>query len=157
MLRIGGVPAAAVLALLPAGLPGAPVPPVPAFLHAAGRGLPGAWCSPPGGGSHRADALAAGRGGRSMRRRPLPIGPGPAGRVHVHGAPTRTGLLFAEVHRDGAALPVTPQLRRDFAADLAGWRACAAVLGPSRHQDALRAQATALIGREPEATGGVLL
>jgi hypothetical protein len=37
------------------------------------------------------------------------------------------------------------------------WRACAAVLGPSRHQDALRAQLTALTGREPAAVDGVFL
>ena len=33
----------------------------------------------------------------------------------------------------------------------------AAVLGPSPHADALRAQVTALVGREPESVGGVLL
>jgi hypothetical protein len=37
------------------------------------------------------------------------------------------------------------------------WRACAAVLGPAPQADALRAQVTALVGREPESTGGVLL
>ena len=55
------------------------------------------------------------------------------------------------------ARPVTPELRQDVARDLAGWRVCAAVLGPTRHQDALRAQVTALVGREPEAVDGVLL
>ncbi len=166
MLRIGGPVAAglAVLPLLPAGLPGAPVPPVPAFFFS---GTAAAALACPGGS---ALVLPFPRSGVTEPMRwqqaagmafAMPggyfIGPGPAGRAHVHGAPTRTGLLFAEVHRDGAARPVTPQLRRDFAADLTGWRVCAAVLGPSRHQDALRAQATALIGREPEETGGVLL
>ena len=85
------------------------------------------------------------------------LGPGPNGRAYVHGTPTRTGVLLDEVRRDGRPRPVTTQLRRDFAADLATWRACAAVLGPNPHQDALRAQATALIGHEPEEIDGVLL
>ena len=49
------------------------------------------------------------------------------------------------------------QLSQDFRADVQRWRACAAVLGPSRHQDALRAQLTALTGREPAAVDGVFL
>jgi hypothetical protein len=52
---------------------------------------------------------------------------------------------------------VTPQLRQHFADDLARWNVCAAVLGPGPNRDALRAQATALIGREPEAVDGVFL
>jgi hypothetical protein len=61
------------------------------------------------------------------------------------------------VLRDGQARPVTAQLSQDFRADVQRWRACAAVLGPSRHQDALRAQLTALTGREPAAVDGVFL
>jgi hypothetical protein len=71
--------------------------------------------------------------------------------------PTRTGLLLHDVAGDGRVRPATAQLRADFDADVDRWRACAAVLGPGRHQDALRAQVTTLTGREPVALDGVFL
>jgi dolichyl-phosphate beta-glucosyltransferase len=85
------------------------------------------------------------------------IGPGPGSRAAVHGEASRTGLLFRDVLADGVLRPVTPQLRQDFDADLGRWKACAAVLGPTPNAETLRAQATALIGREPEPVEGVLL
>ena len=150
------------LPLLPAALPGAPTPPVPAFFTG-----PAATAACPGGSLL---VLPMPRAGMAEPMRwqlaaglsfAMPggyfIGPGPNGRAYVHGAPTRTGRLLQDVRTDGQARPVTPQLRRDFAADVAGWRACAAALGPTRNQDALRAQLTGLTGREPEAVDGVFL
>ena len=46
---------------------------------------------------------------------------------------------------------------RRVADDVRRWRACAAVLGPVVHADALRAQVTALVGQKPEVVNGVLL
>jgi hypothetical protein len=165
-VRTAGLVATAlvVLPLLPAPLPGAPAPQVPAFFTS---GRAGAELACPGGSALVLPFPRAGStdpmhwqqaAGMSFA---MPggyfIGPGPDGRAYVHGAPTPTGLLFTGVHRDGVPRPVTAQLRRDFAADLRAWRACTVVLGPSRNQDALRAQATALIGREPEVVDGVYL
>ncbi len=163
--RAAGLIAAAValLPLLPAPLPGADTPPTPAFFTALAAAQPAC----PGGSMlvlpfPRAQTTApmlwqltanmsfAMPGGYF-------IGPGPDGRALVHGTPSPTGQLFVDVLRDGTPRPVTPALRRDFAADLAAWQACAAVLGPTRNRDALLAQATALIGREPEFVDGVYL
>ncbi|HWM60181.1 MAG TPA: hypothetical protein VNO83_20315 [Pseudonocardia sp.] len=153
----------ALLPLLPAPLPGAPAPRVPEFFTA--RAATELAC--PGGSAlvlpfprtqvaepllwQQASGMAFAMPGGYF------IGPGPNGRAYVHGTPTRTGLLFAAVARDGRPRPVTPQLRQYFADDLARWNVCAAVLGPGPNRDALRAQATALIGREPEAVDGVFL
>jgi hypothetical protein len=155
--------AVALLPVLPAALPGATAPPVPPFFTgpvAAELACPGgsllvlpfprAGVTEPMRWQQAAGMSFAMPGGYF-------IGPGRDGRRYVHGASTRSGLLFHEVGRDGRPRPVTSQLRRDFAADLASWRACAAVLGPAVHQDALRVQVTALVGREPEVLEGVLL
>jgi len=85
------------------------------------------------------------------------IGPAADGRAYVGGQPTPTGLLLRAVQLDGQVRAPTPLLRSTFAHDVRRWRACAAVLGPAPQADALRAQVTALVGREPESTGGVLL
>ena len=58
---------------------------------------------------------------------------------------------------DGQVRAATPLLHALFADDVRRWRACAAVLGPAVHADALRAQVTALVGQEPEVVNGVLL
>jgi hypothetical protein len=162
--RAGLVAAALVLLpLLPAPLPGAPAPRVPEFF--TGAAVAALAC--PGGSAlvlpfprtlvtePMAWQQAAGMGFA------MPggyfIGPGADGRAAVHGIPSRTGTLFTDVLRDGRPRPVTEQLRHEFAADLARWRTCAAVLGPTRNVDALRDQASALIGREPELVGGVYL
>jgi hypothetical protein len=153
----------ALLPLLPAALPGMPTPAVPAFF--TGPAVTDVAC--PGGSLlvlpfPRAGVTDAMRWQQAAGMAfAMPggyfIGPGPNGRAYVHGAPTRTGLLLQDVLRDGQARPVTAQLSQDFRADVQRWRACAAVLGPSRHQDALRAQLTALTGREPAAVDGVFL
>jgi hypothetical protein len=153
----------ALLPLLPAALPGMPTPAVPAFF--TGPAVTDVAC--PGGSLlvlpfPRAGVTDAMRWQQAAEMAfAMPggyfIGPGPNGRAYVHGAPTRTGLLLQDVLRDGQARPVTAQLSQDFRADVQRWRACAAVLGPSRHQDALRAQLTALTGREPAAVDGVFL
>jgi hypothetical protein len=75
----------------------------------------------------------------------------------VTGQPTPTGILLRAVQLDGQVRPATPLLHAAFAHDVQRWRACAAVLGTSRHADAVHAQVTALIGQEPESVGGVLL
>jgi hypothetical protein len=85
------------------------------------------------------------------------IGPAADGHAYVGGQPTPTGILLRSVEADGQVRPATPLLRAVFADDVRQWRACAAVLGPSPHEEAVRAQVTALVGHEPEAVGGVLL
>lgn len=85
------------------------------------------------------------------------IGPAADGRAYVGGQPSVTGILLRAVQRDGQVRTPTPVVRAAFAHDVQRWRACAAVLGPSPRADVLRAQVTALVGREPESTGGVLL
>ncbi len=83
------------------------------------------------------------------------IGPGSNGRAYVGAQPSATGRLFHEVRTDGAVREPTPEMRAAFRADVERWGACAAVLGPHAQAPALLAQATALIGAEPEYTGGV--
>jgi len=85
------------------------------------------------------------------------IGPAADGHAYMGGQPTPTGILLRSVEADGQVRPATPFLRTVFTDDMRLWRACAAVLGPSPHEAAVRAQVTALVGREPEAVGGVLL
>lgn len=85
------------------------------------------------------------------------IGPADNGRAYVGGQPTRTGTLLRAVQADGQVRPVTPGMAAAFRSDLRHWRACAAVLGPSPHADAVRAQAVALIGRQPEDVDGALV
>jgi len=157
---IGLVAAAAALApLVPAPLPGADPPPTPAFF--TGAAVPAC----PGGSvlvlpfprvDSTAPMLWQQAAGMSFA---MPggyfIGPAVNGRAYVHGEASRSGQLFRDVLNDGVARPVSPQLRREFAADLARWRSCAVVLGPSRNTDALRVQVTGLLGREPEPVDGV--
>jgi dolichyl-phosphate beta-glucosyltransferase len=85
------------------------------------------------------------------------IGPGNDGHAYVAGQPSATGSLFRDVERDGQVREVTPEMRAAFAADIDRWGACTAVLGPAANPDALRDQATALIGAPPEQVDGVLL
>jgi hypothetical protein len=85
------------------------------------------------------------------------IGPAANGHAYLGGQPTHTGNLLQAVQYDGEVRAVTPSVRSAFAYDVRRWRACAALLGPAPHVDALRDQITALVGHEPEAVGGVLL
>jgi hypothetical protein len=85
------------------------------------------------------------------------IGPAADGRAYVGGQPSATGLLLRAVQRDGQVRTPTPLVRAAFAHDVRQWRACAAVLGPSPHPEALRAQVTALVGQEPDLVDGVLV
>jgi hypothetical protein len=85
------------------------------------------------------------------------IGPADTGHAYVGGQPTQTGALLRAVAVDGHVRPLTPEIQAAFAGDVRYWRACAAVLGPAPHADALRAQAEALTGRPPESVDGVLL
>ncbi len=153
----------ALLPLVPAPLPGTDAPLVPAFFTT--RAAQDLTC--PGGSAlilpfPRTDATDAmlwqAAAGMSFA---MPggyfIGPATDGHAYVHGQPTRTGALFQGVLADGRVREVTPQLRRDFVADLHRWKACTVVLGPSRNRDALSAQATGLIGADPELVDGVLL
>ena len=152
---------AAVLPLTPARLPGVDARAVPAFFTApAARMCPG--------GSVLVLPFPAPDTTETMRWQAasgmafaMPggyfIGPAVDGRAYVGGQPTPTGLLLRAVQLDGQVRAPTPLLRSTFAHDVQRWRACAAVLGPAPQVDALRAQVTALVGREPESTGGVLL
>ena len=85
------------------------------------------------------------------------IGPADDGHAYVGGQPSVSGTLFTDVQNDGRTRPVTPRMRQAFAADMARWHACAVVLGPARNLDAVRDQATALLGKEPEIVDGVYL
>jgi hypothetical protein len=85
------------------------------------------------------------------------IGPADNGHAYVGGQPTQTGALLRAVAADGHVRPPTPEIEAAFRSDVRYWRACAAVLGPAPHADALRAQAEALTGRLPESVDGVLL
>ena len=85
------------------------------------------------------------------------IGPAANGHAYLGGQPTHSGNLLQAVQDDGQVRAVTPSVRSAFAHDVRRWRACAALLGPAPHVDALRDQITALVGHEPEAVGGVLL
>ncbi len=151
----------ALLPLMPAPLPGADAPAVPAFFTSAGAQL----C--PGGSVlvlpfpapdattpllwQEASGMAFAMPGGYF------IGPAADGHAYVGGQPSLTGALLRAVAADGLVRPVTPDLRAAFSSDVRRWRACAAVLGPSPHLDALRAQAIALIGTYPEPVDGVLL
>ncbi len=85
------------------------------------------------------------------------IGPDEEGRARVGARRSPTGELFSGVRADGMVREPTEEMRAQFRADVEEWGACAAVLGPSPRRDALSAQATALIGYEPEEVDGVLL
>ncbi len=85
------------------------------------------------------------------------IGPADNGHAYVGGQPTQTAALLRAVATDGQVRPPTPDIQAAFANDVRHWRACAAVLGPAPHADALRAQAEALTGKLPESVDGVLL
>jgi hypothetical protein len=83
------------------------------------------------------------------------IGPAADGRAYVGGQPSATGRLFDQVRTDGNVPAITPGLRATFRADMARWRACSVVLGPTPHRDALLSLATGLIGGKPEDVDGV--
>lgn len=163
--RAAGLAAAAValLPLVPAPLPGVDAPRVPAFFTGpAGEALDcdgGSALVLPFPGAGYTDAMYWQQAAGMSFAMPggYFIGPDATGRAFMNGAPSSTGTLFRAVVRDGTPRPVTAALRRRFVADLRRWNACAAVLGPGPNLAALRAQATALIGREPEVVDGVLL
>ena len=151
----------AVLPLIPARLPGVDAPAVPAFFTS-----PDARLCP--GGSVLVLPFPAPDTTQTLRWQAasdmafaMPggyfIGPADNGHAYVGGQPSGTGALLRAVAADGLVRPVTPEMRAGFASDVRRWRACAAVLGPSPHGDALRAQAEALIGDVPESVRGVLL
>jgi len=85
------------------------------------------------------------------------IGPAANGHAYLGGQPTYSGNLLQAVQYDGAVRAVTADVRSAFAADVRRWRACAVLLGPAPHVNALRDQVTALVGRRPEFVDGVLL
>ena len=153
----------AMVPLVPAPFPGTDAPGVPAFFTrdaATALACPGgsALVLPYPGPQTTSTMLWQQAAGLSFA---MPggyfIGPADDGHAYVGGQPSVTGRLFDAVRADGAVRPVTPQLRAAFAADMARSKACAVVLGPSANLDALRDQATALLGREPEVLDGVYL
>jgi hypothetical protein len=152
---------AAVLPLTPARLPGVDARAVPAFFTtpAARMCLGGSVLVLPFPAPDTTEAMRwqAASGMAFAMPGGYFIGPAVDGRAYVGGQPTPTGLLLRAVQLDGQVRAPTPLLRSTFAHDVRRWRACAAVLGPAPQADALRAQVTALVGREPESTGGVLL
>lgn len=151
----------ALLPLSPAPLPGVDAPVVPAFFTSPDAQL----CAggsvlvlPFPGPDTTATMLWQEASGMAFA---MPggyfIGPAADGHAYVGGQPSRTGTLLRDVGADGQVRPVTPDVRAAFADDVRQWRACAAVLGPSPHLDALRAQIDALTGRGPESVDGVLV
>jgi hypothetical protein len=153
----------ALVPLVPAPLPGRDAPAVPAFFTARAatelacpRGsalvlpYPGPRSTDPMLWQQAAGMSYAMPGGYF-------IGPADDGHAYVGGQPSATGPVFDGVVAGGDVPPVTPELRAAFTADMTRWNACAVVLGPSAHRDALRALTTELIGREPEAVDGVYL
>lgn len=159
---VAGVGAAvALLPLVPARLPGRDLDPVPGwFTSTAVQRCPGgsvlvlpfpSFADPDPLRWQAASGMAFAMPGGYF------IGPGADGHAYVGGQPSATGHLFEQVQDDGEVRPVTPDRQAAFAADVTRWRACAAVLGPSRHLDAVLAQAQALLGRPPEYVDGVLV
>lgn len=151
----------ALLPLTPAPLPGVDAPAVPAFFTSPDARLcPGASVLVlPFPGPDATDPLRWQAASEMAFAMPggYFIGPADNGHAYVGGQPSRTGALLRAVAADGLVRPVTPDMRAAFAGDVRRWRACAAVLGPSPHSDALRAQADALIGAVPESVRGVLV
>jgi hypothetical protein len=85
------------------------------------------------------------------------IGPGDDGQALFGGEASFTRGVFETAYLEGVMLPATPEARRAFAADLDEWDVCAAVVGPGFNTDVVLAQATQLIGTEPEPVGDVLI
>lgn len=151
----------ALLPVLPAPLPGADVDPAPGwFTSPAVARCPGgsllvlpypSFFDPGPMRWQEASGMAFAMPGGYF------IGPAADGHAYVGGQPSVTGQLFAQVQNGGQVQPVTPALHAAFAADLRRWKTCAVVLGPSRHLDAVQAQASALLGRQPQNVDGVLL
>jgi hypothetical protein len=162
LIALGSV-AVAFVPLVPAPWPGTETPEVPAFF----TGAAAAAVACPGGSvlvlpfprPTSTDAMLWQQASGYAFTMPggYFIAPGDDGRAYVGGQLSATGQLFHDVYTDGRAREVTPEIRAAFAADVRRWRACAAVLGPAQHADALRAQATTLIGTEPEHVDGVLV
>lgn len=150
----------ALLPLVPVALPARDAPLVPAFLTSADPALDcpgGSVLLLPFPAAPEVDAMAWQQAAGISFAMPggYFIGPGRDGRAYVGGQPTATGRLLRDVHADGVVRPVTAEVRERFRADVARWGACSAVLGPSRHVDALVLQTTALVGAEPEYVGDV--
>jgi hypothetical protein len=83
------------------------------------------------------------------------IGPdGTPNRRGVFFAPPRpTATLLEKVSKTGQLPLITDAERQDAVADLKFWRAAVVVLGPSRHQDAVRSALVQLLG-SAETVGG---
>jgi hypothetical protein len=85
------------------------------------------------------------------------VGPGPDGDARREAPPTATSRVLARIQRDGRPPPLTPDLRRRIAADLARWQVASVVLGPMPHRPAMARFLTDLLGRPPERLAGVEL
>lgn len=162
-VRVAATAAVAItlVPLLPTRLPGADAPRVPAFFTtAAAAACPGGSVLVlPFPAPDQTDPMAwqAASGMAFAMPGGYFIGPADDGHAYVAGQPTRTGTLLRDVLADGQVRPVTAAMRAAFDDDVRRWRACAAVLGPTHNLDALREQATALIGHSPAYTDGVLI
>ena len=157
----GRLPSAALAAAVI--LPLVPLPPaasstgVPAFFAQGAPGVTGTalvvpLSDPP---SSRTMTWQATAGMRFATPRGYFVGPGTAGRARfgARGRPTaaRLNALTARGTRD-----VVSASDRDAArADFAYWGVTTVLLGPTRHQDAVRRFLTSLLGHQPELSGGV--
>jgi len=86
------------------------------------------------------------------------LGPAGDGHAYVGGsADPPTANLLSEVASTGQPAAVTPDQRAQAIADLSLWHADRIVLGPDPAQAALRQTVSDLIGRQPQAVGGVYI
>lgn len=145
------------LTLVPAPLPGIAPTRTPAFFtsgHLRGTVL----IVPMSGGGDARAMLWQAESGADVR---LPggffLGPGPHHRPATGAFPSRLlqRRLFAV--GSGRAVAVNDTVRAQSREDLAYWGVGTVVLGPTDHEDELRQFLTAVLGREPEGTGGVWL
>ncbi len=84
------------------------------------------------------------------------LGPAPDGQVYLGGAADPpTAQLLSAVADSGQQAPVTAAEQAQAEQDLRAWGTTKIVLGPSTSEAALLATMTNLLGRSPQADGGV--
>jgi hypothetical protein len=83
------------------------------------------------------------------------VGPDPAGGTRHDAPPTTTSVILNRIQRGRRPPELTPDLRRQIAADLTTWRVDAVVLGPMANREVMDDFLTELLGRSPTTAGGV--
>jgi hypothetical protein len=85
------------------------------------------------------------------------IGPDRQGHPRFDANPNAASMAFGAIQRGRGAPRLTVGMRRALATNLAGWRVRTVIVGPMRHQPAMLAFLTELLGRRPAPVGGVYL